>query len=107
MEVREDTWGHLAPKPRRKYKGTILIAESEFGGQGRCIIRADFPGLESSPWSYDSMQDYVYGLDGLEDGNLYLWSGTFEFFKGKGKHFDEGSFRYIGSVRLVRLDCDG
>lgn len=105
MQVRQDTWGHLAPKPRRRYKGTILFAESEYGGQGRTIIRTDFEDLPSSPWFYESMCDFIYGLEGIEEGSVYRWTGTYQFLAGrKGGYLDQGSFRFDGKVELVPIE---
>lgn len=104
MKVREDTFGHLAPKTRRSYKGTILIAESVYPGQGRTIIRTDFPGLESSPWFYYAMCDYVCDLEGIEDGNLYRWTGTYRFYRTKkDRYLDESAYKFEGTIALVPI----
>jgi hypothetical protein len=109
MEARQDTWGHLAPKPRRVYKGTILIAEAECSGQGRTIFRDDFPGLDHSPWFYDAMCEYVSNLEGLEGGQVYRWTGTYQFFKGRKErggrdpYLDEGLHQFEGTVELVPI----
>jgi hypothetical protein len=105
MEVMQDTWGHLAPRPRVKYRGYILIAESVFPGQGRTTVDTDFvtakgKELDSSPWFYDALTDYVCDLEGLEDGKVYLWEGTYEFFAGSKKergrdpYLDESRYRF-------------
>jgi hypothetical protein len=109
MEARQDTWGHLAPKPRRVYKGTILIAEAECSGQGRTIFRDDFPGLDHSPWFYNAMCEYVSNLEGLQDGQVYRWTGTYRFFKGRKErggrdpYLDEGLHQFEGTVELVPI----
>jgi hypothetical protein len=109
MEVRQDTWGHLAPKPRKKYRGYILIGEGQCSGQGRTIIRDEFVDLDHSPWFYQAMCDYVGDLEGLEEGNVYLWTGTYQFFLGtrerggRKRYLDESSYWFEGNVQLVPI----
>jgi hypothetical protein len=106
MEVRDDTWGHLAPVPRRKYNGTILLATSTYAGENTCIINTDFPDLPSSPWFYAALCDYLCEDHGFREGKVYFWTGTYRFSRGRRKngrdrHLDEGSHRFTGTFRHV------
>jgi hypothetical protein len=109
MEARQDAWGHLAPKPRKKYRGTITIAECCCNAEGRSIVNWDFGDLPSSPWLYDAMRDWVNNLEGLEEGQVYVWTGTFAFYKGRRKpgdrerDLDEGSYVFDGALTPVIL----
>lgn len=105
MAVREETWGHLAPKFNHKYRGHILIATSPYSQLGWTVIEDRFEGLENSPWQHDAMVDFLNDLtDGLEDGAVYLWRGTFEFFrpaKGDLDYLDRARYRFRGKARRV------
>jgi hypothetical protein len=92
-EVMLDTWGHLAPEPGKRYTGTMLYAVSAFGGDGSCLVDAEFDGLNSSPWFYDDMHAF-WNMRELSDPGLYRWTGTYVSFKN-------GNHRFAGTVRRV------
>ncbi len=46
-QVLAATFGHLAPAVRKKYRGSIVFAQSNYGQS--VPIKADFPGLPDSP----------------------------------------------------------
>ncbi len=75
------TWGHLAPKKNKKYPGYILFTISAYGDI--VPIRAEFKGLDDSPWFYEALQDFVYE-NAKEDGKVYRFDGTFRNYEFKG-----------------------
>lgn len=79
-EVRQDTWGHLKPKPNKKYKGKMLLAYSEYSW-GLIVVSTEFEGnTANNPWFYDLLMRYIERLEdeaNLERGKIYKWEGTF------------------------------
>lgn len=86
------TFGHLAPEPRKRYPGTILFTQSEYGSL--VPIRARFEGLPDSPWFFEHLNDFVADK-ATEAGAVYRFKGTYMLFKN-------GSHQFTGSV--VKLD---
>lgn len=85
--VAADTWGHLAPQPRRAYHGTMVLAASEYGGD-RIIIRTDFADLPDSPWFFDDLHEWLFSKRvQLNEGGIYEWSGTYTKRKNGTFHF--------------------
>lgn len=82
--VQADMWGHLAPKPRTAYRGTILFTHSEYGDM--TLIRTDFGELPSSPWFYEDMTDFMFGCKTVP-GGIYEWEGTYTKRKNGTCHF--------------------
>lgn len=78
--VLAETWGHLAPKPRRAYRGTVLFAFTEYR---ECTpIRTWFPDLPDSPWFWEGLNRWLLDMvmDGAaESGRVYLWTGRYRF----------------------------
>lgn len=81
-QVMGETWGHLAPQARTKYKGSVLFAHSVYGGDGTTVIRTDFQELPDSPWFYEGLHELAgehrseHGDD--VEGGVYLWTGYYE-----------------------------
>lgn len=94
-EVMRDTWGHLDAQPDIRYPGTILFAESEYGGD-RMVLRADF-GDEAGygPWFYEGIQDWLYEQT-IDPGKLYLFVGWYRLVD------DEHEF--VGNVEIIDLE---
>ncbi len=87
----QDTWGHLAPKQGRSYKGYMIWA---YGGWGDIILlEAAFKNLDDSPWLFDAMQEYIG--ENLSSEGIYKWEGCFE-------KVDEGCYCFGGKIK--RLD---
>lgn len=86
------TFGHLAPEPRKRYPGTILFTQTEYGRLEP--IRANFEGLPDSPWFFEHLNDFVADK-ATEAGAVYRFKGTYETFKN-------GNSRFSGKV--VKLD---
>jgi len=89
--VLRHTFGHLAPSARKKYHGTVIFAQSEYGAI--VPIRADFKGLPDSPWFYDHLTDFV-GDKAVEAGVVYKFEGTYMLFKN-------GSPSFSGKVSVI------
>jgi hypothetical protein len=84
MAVLDDTWGHLAPKKNRTYRGFIVFAIAAYGGD-MVILDAHFDDLDDSPWLFDAMQDFVFkDYQQLTDGAVYKWEGTFRNYRFTG-----------------------
>ena len=59
-EVMKQTWGHLAPKRNRTYKGHMVFVVGCFGSDhlNPTAIECEFEGLDSSPWFFDHLEYY-------------------------------------------------
>jgi len=92
--VMEETWGHLAPKKNRIYKGTIIFAYGEYGDM--VPLHAEFAGLDDSPWFFDALSDFIsdFCLQ-QEKWGVFRFTGTFRNYKFKGQieqvHVDNGT----------------
>lgn len=86
QEVMEDTWGHLAPNPRRTYTGTITFAHACFGA-GMVVIDYDFGDLPGSPWLMEDILDFAFTLE-AEEYRIYVWQGTYRASKTSGVRFE-------------------
>jgi hypothetical protein len=93
--VMQATWGHLAPKPRRRYRGEIIFAHGDFGDH--VVIRCNFKGLPDSPWFFEQMTEWTADRAFKRPrGSVLRFVGTYMMFKnGKG--------RFSGHVHRVRL----
>lgn len=93
QSVMQDTWGHLAPKKGRSYKGYMIWA---YGGWGEIVLLdAAFTNLNDSPWLFEAMQDYIG--EHLDGEGIYKWEGQFE-------KLDEGCYCFGGIIK--RLDFE-
>jgi len=81
-----ETWGHLAPKKGKTYKGRVVFAVGCFGSDdlNPTAIVCEFEDLDSSPWFFDVLQDFLYENRG-EAGCVYEFNGTFKNYKFKGQ----------------------
>jgi len=86
-EVMFDTWGHLAPKPQKKYYCTLVIAIGEDGD--RVTLKNDLPG---SPWHYDDTEDFLgRSSENLETG-VHRFIGWYKKFKNNNYCFGGGKW---------------
>lgn len=83
--VLANTWGHLAPKKNTTYKGQILFCKSEYDSGSITLIATKFNSLDSSPWFYDAVYDYLNSLETLEYGQVYKIDATFRNYRWWGK----------------------
>jgi hypothetical protein len=91
-QVEADTWGHLAPKSRKVYKGFILFAYGEYGDL--MPIKVNFEDLPDSPWFFDDMLDFLWKFSDKPKGEVYRFDGTYTKLKnGKG--------RFVGKTQRV------
>src|SRR5215831_8690940 len=88
--VMADTWGHLAPKKNIAYRGEIVFAVGIFGSDelNPTALQCDFSStdgeLDSSPWFFDAMADFLSSLK-CAAGGVYRFTGTFRNYKFTGK----------------------
>lgn len=80
------TWGHLAPKKNKAYRGFIVFAIGCFGDDALnpTALECEFNGLDSSPWFFDAMTDLLGSLE-TEAGCIYRWEGTFRNYEFDGE----------------------
>lgn len=79
--ISQNTWGHLAPNKNTTYKGYILFCKSEYNSGSITLISTKFDGLDSSPWFYDAIHDYLYSIKGLNEGAVYKLTATFRNYR--------------------------
>jgi len=79
--VMEATWGHLAPKKRKTYRGYIVFTHSIYGDI--LNIANDFGELPDSPWFFQAMMDFICSQD-TEQGCVYRFDGTFRNYQFTG-----------------------
>lgn len=92
QEVMEDTWGHLRPKPKKVYRGTILFAHGEYGDI--VPLRCHFKGLPSSPWFFEDMMEFISENLG-ERGSIRIFEGTY------ATESDDRVGAFTGDIREV------
>lgn len=92
-QVMGATWGHLAPKGGKVYRGSILFAHGEYGDL--VPLRATFEGLPDSPWFFQDMTDWICRQE-TEGGRIYSFHGTY----AKAKN---GDFNFDGEVRCLDI----
>lgn len=82
----KETWGHLAPVKNRTYNGRVVYAVGCFGDDelNPTPIFAEFRGLDSSPWFYEALCEFIGDLDGNEVGYVYEWTGTLRNYEFDG-----------------------
>lgn len=84
-QVMANTWGHLAPKKGKTYRGRIVYAVGCFGSDhlNPTAIVSEFEGLDESPWFFDALTEFI-GEQGGEPGCVYECKGTFRNYEFKG-----------------------
>lgn len=88
-QVFASTWGHLAPKQNKKYRGTLVCSRDAFHGGRLVILKCDFAGLSSSPWSYDFFHDWAN--EHAADGTVTVFTGCF------------CNYKMIGTIQHIKL----
>ena len=81
--VLEETWGHLAPKENKTYRGHIIFADSVFQNEV-CVLECEFGKLDSSPWFYDALMEFLHAAE-HKPGTVWRWDGTFRNYQFTGK----------------------
>lgn len=85
--VAEDTWGHLAPRKNKTYRGHVLFAFGCFGSDplNATVLECEI-GLDSSPWFFEALTEFLGTFGGDESaGAIFRWEGTFRNYEFKGK----------------------
>lgn len=85
QKVMAETFGHLAPKKQNTYKGKVLFCVSAFNNQNIELIDFSFDNdLESSPWLFDAINDFLFENFINEDsGKVYKIEIQFKNYKIK------------------------
>jgi len=85
-QIMSQTWGHLAPKKNKTYKGRIVFAVGCFGDDplNPTALFCEFDGLDSSPWFFDALADFIAEQES-EAGCVYEFKGTFRNYVFKGR----------------------
>lgn len=87
------TWGHLAPKGGKVYRGSMLFAHGEYGDI--VPLRAHFIDLPDSPWFFSDMMEWIAKQE-TTGGKIYSFHGTYAKAKS-------GEFNFDGEVRCLDL----
>jgi hypothetical protein len=82
--VLQNTWGHLAPQKNTTYRGKLLFCKSEYNSGSITLISSKMV-IDSSPWFYDSVYEFLYSFDELEYGHVYQINATWRNYKWWGK----------------------
>jgi hypothetical protein len=100
-EVMSETWGHLAPKTGRRYRGHILFAHGAYGDV--VALECEFAGLPSSPWFFDDLQDWIFEQVRKRGGANGIWR-----FDGTYVQRKNGTAEFCGDVTtMVALASEG
>jgi hypothetical protein len=87
--VLEETWGHLAPKKNKTYKGRVVYATGCYdnGDLNPTPLSCNLKGLDSSPWFYSAIHEWLQDLpeEYRKEGCVYEWRGTFRNYEFNGK----------------------
>lgn len=95
IEVMRETWGHLAPVPRRVYAGFVIFSVSPNGDHN--LLDFDFGGLDGNPWTFEHVSDWWSNetnrpvFTPSNELVLWRWSSTYMVQKNevprfKGRH---------------------
>ncbi|SCW95741.1 hypothetical protein [Ancylobacter rudongensis] len=99
--VWQDTWGHLAPKPRAVYRGSVLFT---LGIHGDLVAidwsfkLEDDTELVGSPWFHEDLHEQMAIWAEQKKwfyGGIWRFDGSFERLKN-------GKSRWRGKVRPMR-----
>jgi hypothetical protein len=91
-QVMADTWGHLALKENKTYKGFIIFAIGCFGNDplNPTVLKCEFKGLNSSPWFFDAMSKFL-SQQKTKEGCVYCFDGTIK------------NYIFNGNIKKLRL----
>lgn len=94
-----ETWGHLAAKKSKSYRGWILFAIPAYDSGTPCIIEAEFKGLNDSPWLYDAMWDFCADRETVphDENGLNAEPGVYRF-DGTIRNYE-----FNGTIRKIDL----
>ena len=100
-EQMKATWGHLAPKRNKKYRGFIVFAIGCFGSDhlNPTVLSCELKDLDSSPWFYDALMDFLSDQQECDNeksafkiGNVYRFDGFFR------------NYEFVGTMRRLKTE---
>lgn len=100
--VMKATWGHLAPLKERIYEGRIVYSVGCLGSDNLnpTILVFDFGALDSSPWLYDAINDFIGdGKPRRTKASPYASYDGFSYMKCGRKNEPGCVYEWIGTVR--------
>lgn len=104
-KVMEHTWGHLAPKKNKTYRGHItwvLGCGYEYSDLNPTVLECELDGMSDSPWFYDAIRRFLQEVvDRKHAPGIFKWEGTFRNYKFTGK---VTRLETIAAEILVNLD---
>lgn len=87
-KVMRDTWGHLAPVPRRFYDGYVIFSVSPNGDHN--LLYFDFEGLDGNPWTLEHVSEWWIGeterSEFATSDHLAIWRWTGAYMVQKNGH---------------------
>lgn len=86
--VMRETWGHLAPKRNKSYRGFITFAIGcyDSGELNPTVLACELDELEDSPWLYDELNDWLQSTsDQYQVGCVYRFVGKFRNYQFVGE----------------------
>lgn len=91
-QVMAATWGHLAPKKNKIYRGYIVWALGCCGSErlNPTPLYVELQGLDASPWFHNCMIDFLHAHS-TEDGAVFRFDGTFR------------NYKFSGTIRRLKL----
>ncbi len=92
-QVMQETWGHLAPRKHKTYRGSIVFAIGCYGSDylNPTVLSSDFP---DSPWMYESIMDFLG--DGQHADKQRFTVGTVHRFNGSFRNYEwSGTFQQL------------
>jgi len=93
-QIMDMTWGHLAPKRNKLYRGHIVFAVGCFGdgSLNPVALSCEFKGLDSSPWFFDAMSEFISQYGGEDnEGGVFRFEGAFK------------NYEFTGTIRRLKL----
>ncbi len=96
-QVMADTWGHLAPKRNKIYRGSVVWALGCCGSDNLNptvlsfeLTARDGEELSSSPWFFDCMIEFLQ-QHSREEGSVFRFDGQFR------------NYVFTGTIRRLNL----
>ncbi len=85
-QVLAATWGHLAPRRNKKYRGRLVYAVGCYGNDhlNPTVLSCEFAELEDSPWFYSVLTDFLHKQE-FEVGCVYEFRGAFRNYRFEGE----------------------
>ena len=89
-QILAETWGHLAPKKGRSYRGHIVFAVGCFGDDplNPTALDCEFRGLVSSPWFFEAISQFM-GAQRHAVGGVFRFDGVFR------------DYEFLGTIRRL------